>query len=119
MSALRTANCPAWCRLDHSGESPISHEGHANAVPVAADGVQFLEVRTVQYVAEDSGTDDLASGHVPLVEIAHHVDGRYRLINLSSAQARALADALLGCADAANSALGTAPHGGEMRALRQ
>lgn len=101
MTTTRTAACPAWCCLDHSGDSPISHETRSAVVSVGGhDGMQFLEVRTVQYATDDSGADALAAEPGPFVEVAHHVNGRYRLINMSSVQARALAEAVLRCADA-------------------
>jgi hypothetical protein len=108
----RIANCPDWCGMTHCDESLISHESCSIAVPVgrAENGMELLKVRTVQYVIEDSGTDDAAYECVPFVEVAHHVEGRYKLINLSIVQARALARALLRGADAAENPTRTGPH---------
>ncbi|MFF4795601.1 DUF6907 domain-containing protein [Streptomyces sp. NPDC001276] len=105
------AGCPDWCCLAHSSDSPISHEARSIEVPVGfgEDGGQFFEVRAVQYLTEDSGTTH-ACEPVPFVEFAHHVNGRYSLINMSTAQARALVDALLRSIDAADSASGTERH---------
>lgn len=103
MEPRRSANCPDWCFLPHCDGSLISHESRSIAVPVVSrnDGVEVLKVRTVQYLTEDSHTDDAVSERAPFVEVAHHVEGRYTLISLSVVQARALAQALLRGADAA------------------
>jgi hypothetical protein len=104
---LRPADCPVWCCLPHSGITPISHEGRSITVVVGRgdDGGEFFEVRTVQYLTQDSGSTN-ASESGPFVEVAHHVDGRYVLINLSTAQARALVHALVRSADAADCTTG-------------
>lgn len=105
MKALRTAGCPDWCCLAHGDDSPISHETYSIAIPVGGgeDEVEFLEVRTVQYLTNDPAAN-CACEPVPFVEIAYRVDGRYRLINMSTVQVRVLVDALLRCVDAADSA---------------
>lgn len=111
MRTLRTTDCPAWCCLAHRGDSLISHEGHAIIVPIGRsdNGGEFLEVRTVQYFGDDSGTANSASDHVPFVEVAHHIGGQYRLINMSSTQTRAFVDALLRCAEVGKSDTGADP----------
>jgi hypothetical protein len=100
--------------LPHSGVIPISHEGRSITVAVGGgdDGGEFFEVRTVQYLTQDSGTTN-ASESVPFVEVAHHVDGRYVLINLSTAQARALVHALVRSADAGDCTTGRDSPGSE------
>jgi hypothetical protein len=112
--ALRPAVCPDWCCLPHSGVFPISHEGRSITVVVGCgdDGGEFFEVRTVQYLTQDFGTT-YASESVPFVEVAHHVDGRYVLINLSTAQARALVHALVRSADAGDCTTGRDSLGSE------
>lgn len=102
-----TAECPAWCRLPH-GDRPTSHQGRAVVVPVGRGDTkeEFLEIRTVQYTADTAGMSDFTPELMPFVEVAHHAGGRYRLINLAWPQAAALVEALLHCAEAANSPCG-------------
>jgi hypothetical protein len=111
MKEIRTADCPDWCCLAHSNNAPIAHEAPSIAVPVGLgdDRAEFFEIRAVQYLTEDSGTT-YDSAPAPFVEFAHHVNGRYSLVNMSTAQVRELVDAMLRSADAADSAAGRHCH---------
>ncbi|MBB4944169.1 hypothetical protein FHR32_008572 [Streptosporangium album] len=87
--------------LDHSTDNAILlHEGETHTLRVSRRYEprmpESVDVRVVQYLAEEA----CPVWH-PFVEIAHHVGGRYRIINLTPQEARRLAATLLACADQA------------------
>ena len=91
--------CPAWCISSH-GRAGMPHEGQAQRLAVNACSPaveQWLEVRAVQCLPLDE--DPLEGDWSPFVEIAHHVDGRYRVFNVLPDDATELARVLERCAD--------------------
>lgn len=91
--------CPAWCISPHD-RAGMPHEGRTQRLAVNAcspSAEQWLEVRAVQYLPLD---EDLLEGDwAPFVEIAHHADGRYRVVNVRPDDATDLARVLERCAD--------------------
>lgn len=91
--------CPSWCRLEHQQTPVLVHEGETYRLMMTRrrEGeVEFLKVRTVEYLPLDipDGTDPWG----PMVEVEHHVGDRYRVLNLTSENARDLAILLLSAA---------------------
>ena len=110
MSKVRQPICPPWCVASHSSEEVTWHAAQPVTVAVGRasdESTNLMEVRTVQYLPEGRvEIDGSGTEWSPFLEITHHVDGRYRLINMSSDQARSFAKVLLECAHAAESLSG-------------
>jgi hypothetical protein len=109
-TARETAVCPAWC-VKHGApdHSPIWHasEGSRLDLPSSADSSfrESLEVRTARYPLDDSASSDWESA----VELAHHFEGRYRVIRLTPDTARRLTELLMRATELAESLDGRTP----------
>ena len=97
-----TDQCPHWCARDHSSDTcgpAFYHASETASVVISRpDGVAVpdrLDVQTAQYLPDDPGEPAWS----PAVEIAVHAGGRYRLIDLTPAEARELAAVLARAAD--------------------
>jgi hypothetical protein len=97
-----TEQCPHWCAQEHSpdtGGTAFYHASETTSVTIARPGgltvPDRLDVQTAQYLPDDPGEPAWS----PSVEIAVHAGGRYRLIGLTSAEARELARLLASAAD--------------------
>lgn len=92
--------CPSWCRLIHDSSPVLAHESDTHQVTLGLPREghdEFLTVRTVEYLPLDM--PDITESWGALVEIEHHVGGRYRVINLTPEDARKLAALVLLSAD--------------------
>jgi hypothetical protein len=92
-------SCPSWCRLEHRQQPVFVHEGETYRVMMnrPREGTtEFLKIRTVEYLPLDipDGTEPWG----PVVEVEHHTDDHYRVLNLTSDNARDLAILLLSAA---------------------
>jgi hypothetical protein len=100
-------HCPAWCVMHGARDhSPLWHgsEGSRLDLPIlpGAETAESVAVRTAPYPSDDS--DD--PRWEPVVELAHHVEGRYRVIGLTPPAARHLARLLSQATDQAESEAG-------------
>ncbi|SFL29706.1 DUF6907 domain-containing protein [Geodermatophilus ruber] len=102
-----SSRCPAWCVMhgapDHSAVWHISGGSLLNlAGPSEPQRRESVDVRAALYPADDA---DAASWE-PAVEVAHHLGGRYRVIRLTPAGARRVAELLTRAADHAEAGAG-------------
>jgi hypothetical protein len=91
--------CPSWCRLEHHETPVLIHEGETYGLMMnrPREGeTEFLKIRTVEHLPLD--IPDGSEPWGPLVELEHHVGDRYRVLNLTSQDARDLAVLLLAAA---------------------
>jgi hypothetical protein len=95
----RTAGgaCPDWCIFDHDRKGQpliVLHESLPAVIEISgprdADVPEWIDVRTTQYNPEESG--ELPGP--PTVELSCHQGSRYRVITLTSGEARRLAASL-------------------------
>lgn len=98
IKAQTTADqCPTWCTMRGSRDhSPIWHVSGGSSVIVdsrhSGRRDEVVDIHVAHYLADPDGptiSGDQVSGGV--VELAHHMDGRYRVIRLSPARAKDLA----------------------------
>jgi hypothetical protein len=104
--------CPDWCALPHTSAATSGHEGVSSRVHLSRpseEPPQSLSIRTVQYLPLE--WEDGASWR-PFVEVAIHTGDRYRMINVTSTEARRLAAILLVCAREADDAPANRGEGG-------
>lgn len=99
-TAVADLSCPAWCVMQNvAWHAALWHvsESHMLDLGCAGDRLrrEAMEVRAARYRADDSDQ----STWVPAVELAHHVDNRYRVVHLTSQDARSLAALLTHAAD--------------------
>ncbi|WP_413467781.1 DUF6907 domain-containing protein [Mycobacterium sp. RTGN3] len=99
-AAVAESTCPTWCVEEGVAcQDPLWHVSESHVLELVCPGEprcrESVEVRAAQYLADDS---DRATW-VPTVELAHHVGNRYRVIHLSPADARQLAELLSRAAD--------------------
>lgn len=97
-------HCPTWCVMHGAPDhSPLWHGSEGSRldlpIPPGAGTAESVEVRTALYPSDDS--DD--ARWEPAVELAHHVEGRYRVICLPPPAARRLAQLLSQATDQAES----------------
>ena len=98
------SQCPDWCAQDPVAHPLFAHASESSVVGLrlGADATQYLEIRVVQCVPahDEPETATVAEpGWSPFIEVAHHSEGRYRVLNLSPDAARAAARLLWESAD--------------------
>ena len=93
-SGTASGACPAWCVLDHSRNGKpviILHESSSAVIEISgpreADVPEWIDVRTTQYSAEESGGLPCP----PTIELSHYRGSRYRVTTLTPDEARRLA----------------------------
>ncbi|WP_420821601.1 DUF6907 domain-containing protein [Pseudonocardia acidicola] len=94
------STCPTWCVMHgSSNHSALWHVSEAHLLELGRSAEprrkESLDVRAAQYLSDDS---DGATWE-PAVELAHHVGNRYRVIQLTPADARRIAELLSHAAD--------------------
>lgn len=97
--------CPDWCRLQHASSPVFVHEGPTHELVLSRPRdaePECLKVRTVEYLPLE--LPDPGGPWGPIVEVEHHVGDRYRVINLTSDDARQIAALLLRAASLAEQA---------------
>lgn len=89
-------DCPEWCRLQHASTPVFVHEGPTHVINLSRPRevlTEQMKVRTVEYLPLE--LPDATGLWGPIVELEHHVGDRYRVINLTSEDARSFAAVLL------------------------
>jgi hypothetical protein len=90
--------CPSWCQLVHDQQVPLAHEGETLRLDLGqpqGEQLQFLKIRTAQYRPLEADDETACEA---FVEIEHHAGNRYRVMNLTSEEARVLAARLVASA---------------------
>jgi hypothetical protein len=94
-----SVNCPAWCVMhgtpDHSAIWHVSESSLLTLPESEPLRRESVDVRAAQYLSDDSD----GTAWEPAVELAHHVGNRYRVIHLTPAGARRVAELLSLAAD--------------------
>lgn len=91
--------CPPWCTDDHGDGLRMSHAGDSSTVELSRydSGAESLELRCASYLPPMEGVS--IADMPPVIELTHHADGRSRVMALTPANARVLADGLRALAE--------------------